>query len=140
MSQLVAIYEPSRWTKGNLLFPSKLRVHREEVTLVSEGFFHRDERSIPISKIASVSIYKGLFFTDVLLESSGGQEDIFVNGFRNIVAQDLRNRVQALMNEKSAIRYEQQVASEPTKKCPYCAEKILAEAKKCRYCGEFLPD
>ena len=26
----------------------------------------------------------------------------------------------------------------PTKRCPFCAELILEDAKKCRFCGEFL--
>lgn len=29
---------------------------------------------------------------------------------------------------------------EKTRKCPYCGEEIMADAKKCRYCGEWLND
>src|SRR5881397_2101136 len=28
--------------------------------------------------------------------------------------------------------------AEPTKRCPFCGEVILAIAKKCKHCGEFL--
>ncbi|MGD8780647.1 MAG: hypothetical protein PVH88_16985 [Ignavibacteria bacterium] len=27
-----------------------------------------------------------------------------------------------------------------TKKCPYCSEEILADARKCKHCGEYLDD
>ena len=29
---------------------------------------------------------------------------------------------------------------EKTRKCPYCGEEIMADAKKCRHCGEWLND
>ena len=29
---------------------------------------------------------------------------------------------------------------EPTKRCPFCAEVILAAARKCKHCGEFLDE
>lgn len=28
--------------------------------------------------------------------------------------------------------------SAKTKECPFCSEKVLADAKKCKHCGEFL--
>jgi len=32
------------------------------------------------------------------------------------------------------------MADLPTKRCPYCAEEIRAEAVKCRYCGSSVAD
>lgn len=46
-------------------------------------------------------------------------------------------KVVALKPQNHA-RKKQELASQTKKKCPYCAEEVLIEAKKCKHCGEYL--
>jgi hypothetical protein len=41
---------------------------------------------------------------------------------------------------KSPTQREAVAIDEPTRACPYCAERIKVQAKVCRFCGGDLPD
>ena len=76
------IFQASRWTKGNFLFPTYIEVSEKSVSRRKRSWFRKDEISISISKVASVHIKTGLIWSDILIESSGGSDPLASHGHK----------------------------------------------------------
>src|SRR5262249_30232463 len=74
------IFKASRWTGGNLLFPTYIEVTDKSVSRRKRSWFHLDEMSMSLSKVASVHIKTGLIWSEILIESSGGSDPISSHG------------------------------------------------------------
>ncbi|MBC8094440.1 MAG: hypothetical protein H7Y43_01390 [Akkermansiaceae bacterium] len=74
------IFQASRWTKGNFIFPTIIEVSDKAVTRRKRTLFSRDEISLSISKVASVHIKTGLVWSNILIESSGGTHPLASHG------------------------------------------------------------
>ncbi len=88
-------FTASRWTKGNFLFPTKLVVSPQRVIRVKSRMFGSNEESIPISKVASVHISTGMFWSDIKIESTGGSDPITSHGHSKKDAQRIRDLVES---------------------------------------------
>ncbi len=64
-------FQASRWTSGNHLFPTIIEVSDKAVVRHKRSWFSKDEISISITKVASVHIKTGIFWSQILIESSG---------------------------------------------------------------------
>ena len=74
------IFQASRWTKGNFLFPTSIEVTDKAVTRRQRSWFKTEEITINITKIASVHIKTGLVWSDLRIESSGGSDPLTSHG------------------------------------------------------------
>jgi hypothetical protein len=74
------VFTASRLTSGNTIFPTQIEVSPESVARIKPKWIGRSEDSIPIAKIASVSIATGLIFASIRIESSGGATPIVSDG------------------------------------------------------------
>lgn len=74
------VFQASRWTKGNFLFPTRIEVTDKAVVRRKRSWFTVDEISISIFKVASVHIKTGFFWSEILIESSGGSDPLASHG------------------------------------------------------------
>ena len=85
----------SRWTKGNLIFPTRMVVNSLRVSRVKRRLFGSTEESISIGQVASVKISTGIFWSDILIESTGGTDPITSHGHRKADAIRIRDLVES---------------------------------------------
>ena len=88
------IFKASRWTRGNFLFPTVIEVSDKSVTRRKRSWFSRDEISISIFKVASVHIKTGIFWSDILIESSGGSDPLTSHGHRKGDARRIKELIE----------------------------------------------
>jgi hypothetical protein len=93
-SSLTETFSASRWTQGNFLFPTKLVVSPQRVSRVRSRLFGSNEESIGMSKIASVHISTGVFWSEIVIESTGGTDPITSHGHRKKDAQRIRDLIE----------------------------------------------
>jgi hypothetical protein len=87
-------FSASRWTQGNFFFPTRLIVSPQRVSRVKSRLFGSNEESIAMSKIASVHISTGVFWSEIVIESTGGTDPITSHGHRKRDAQRIRDLIE----------------------------------------------
>ncbi len=96
-------YQASRWViSRNLIFPLEINVEKFHVRTRKRRFplfWILNEESIPLTKVASIKIHKGLIFSDMIIENSGGDFPIKIIGVTNSVAHKIRAELETKERE-----------------------------------------
>src|SRR3954452_4093083 len=88
------IFQASRWTKGNLFFPTYIEISDKAVTRRKRSLFRMDEMSMSITKVASVHITTGMIWSEILIESTGGTDPIRSHGHKKDDARRIKELIE----------------------------------------------
>jgi hypothetical protein len=92
------VYQSSRLTSGNLLFPATLSVQPDGLHYEKRGIFRSSEEVINFRQIASVRVSNGILFSTLRIETSGGSQPVEMRGLWKNDAKVIRDSIQKLQH------------------------------------------
>ena len=88
------VFRASRFSRGNRLFPTQVLITPTAVVHYTPEVVGRKEHSIHIVHVASVSIDTNMFFSDVLIETSGGTTPVTCHGHKKADAVRMKQLIE----------------------------------------------
>ena len=95
------VFVASRWSRGSHLFPAQVAITPTEVVQYVPGWVGRREHTIHMAHVSSVDISTNLFFSNVVIETSGGSDPVRCHGHRKRDAVEMKR----LINEYQSAYY-----------------------------------
>jgi hypothetical protein len=93
------VFRASRWSRGNRLFPTQVAITPASVTHYTPQWVGRREQSIHLAHVSSVEIDTNLFFSNVVIETSGGSEPVRCHGHRKRDAVEMKRLINQFQSE-----------------------------------------
>jgi hypothetical protein len=93
------VFVASRLTSGNRIFPTQVQISPTTVVHYTPHWVGRHEHSINMAHVASVRIDTKLLFSDVFVETTGGQSAIHCRGHRKADAVEMKRLIEQFQTE-----------------------------------------
>ena len=88
------VFRASRLSRGNCLLPTQVMVSPTSIVHYKPELVGGREQSIHMAHISSVLVDKNLFFSNVVIETSGGERPIRCHGHRKADAVEMKRLIE----------------------------------------------
>ena len=93
------VFRASRWSRGNHLFPAQVAISATDVVQFVPHWFGKREHTIHMAHIASVDIDTNLFFSNVIIETTGGSDPVRCHGHRKADAVEMKRLINQFQSD-----------------------------------------
>jgi hypothetical protein len=93
------VFRASRLSRGNFLYPTQVGITPASVLHYKPEIVGGREQSIHIHHISSVLIDRNLFFSDIMIETSGGASPVRCHGHRKRDAIAIKQLIERFQSE-----------------------------------------